>query len=882
MSGDQDNLDDLLWYDDEENDDEGGGEVVFESEAYGNDGNGEDIENGDKSLIADDLPVLPLRGVVVYPMMWLPLTIGQQRSINLVEDALPESRIIALVTSKDESVEEPLPAEIYEIGTAAQVHRVLKAPDGTIRLAVQGLERIRIREYIQEKPYLRARVEVLPETEEESLEVEALTRAVQDLFRRLVELDGQMPDELAVMAANVENARQLAYLVASSMRLELEDAQRMLEINSVQEKLLRLTQLLNKEVDVLELGHKIQSQAQGEMERMQRDFFLREQLKAIQRELGEEDEQAADIRELEERIEAAGLSEEALKEAQRELNRMRRMPIQAAEYSVIKTYLDLMVSLPWQKTTEDNLDINHARTVLNEDHYGLDEIKDRILEYLAVRKLRFDRKDERSAESEEDVRDKIRREREGVVLCFVGPPGVGKTSLGISIARATNRKFVRLALGGVRDEAEIRGFRRTYIGAMPGRIIQSLRRIESKNPVFMLDEVDKLGRDFRGDPTSALLEVLDPEQNREFRDHYLDVPFDLSQVMFITTANVLDTIPSPLRDRMEIIQLSSYTEDEKVKIAEGYLVPRQIKENGLRDGELNFTEDSLREMVQGYTREAGVRNMEREIGKVCRKVAARIAADEVADNMIIDAADLPVYLSKRKFHSEEIADRLQIPGVAVGLSWTMTGGDILFFEATKMPGRKGFVLTGQLGDVMKESAQAALSYVRSRARDLSIDPSFFQDVDIHLHIPAGSLPKDGPSAGVTMVTAIASLLTGRPVKSNIGMTGEVTLRGKVLPIGGLKEKVLAAARAGLDTVILPKRNEADLDDIPENVRNDLHFVLVDTVDEVLAAALEPSSVSSNGSGAAPTDGAKSSSQIRGDASNDDDEQPEPQVGYASS
>ncbi|MCB0112510.1 MAG: LON peptidase substrate-binding domain-containing protein, partial [Caldilineaceae bacterium] len=453
MSGDQDNLDDLLWYDDEENDDEGGGEVVFESEAYGNDGNGEDIENGDKSLIADDLPVLPLRGVVVYPMMWLPLTIGQQRSINLVEDALPESRIIALVTSKDESVEEPLPAEIYEIGTAAQVHRVLKAPDGTIRLAVQGLERIRIREYIQEKPYLRARVEVLPETEEESLEVEALTRAVQDLFRRLVELDGQMPDELAVMAANVENARQLAYLVASSMRLELEDAQRMLEINSVQEKLLRLTQLLNKEVDVLELGHKIQSQAQGEMERMQRDFFLREQLKAIQRELGEEDEQAADIRELEERIEAAGLSEEALKEAQRELNRMRRMPIQAAEYSVIKTYLDLMVSLPWQKTTEDNLDINHARTVLNEDHYGLDEIKDRILEYLAVRKLRFDRKDERSAESEEDVRDKIRREREGVVLCFVGPPGVGKTSLGISIARATNRKFVRLALGGVRDEA---------------------------------------------------------------------------------------------------------------------------------------------------------------------------------------------------------------------------------------------------------------------------------------------------------------------------------------------------------------------------------------------------------------------------------------------
>ena len=878
MIGDQNNLDDMLWYDDE-TDETDDGEVVFESESY-NETNGESGKEAEKSMISDDLPVLPLRGVVVYPMMWLPLTIGQQRSINLVEDALPESRIIALVTSRDESVEEPLPAEIYEIGTAAQVHRVLKAPDGTIRLAVQGLERIRIREYIQEKPYLRARVEVLPETVEESLEVEALTRAVQDLFRRLVELDGQMPDELAVMAANVENARQLAYLVASSMRLELADAQQMLEIDSVQEKLLRLTQLLNKEVDVLELGHKIQSQAQGEMERMQRDFFLREQLKAIQRELGEEDEQAADIRELEERIEAAGLSDEALKEAQRELNRMRRMPIQAAEYSVIKTYLDLMVSLPWQKTTEDNLDINHARNVLNEDHYGLDEIKDRILEYLAVRKLRFDRKDERTNEGEEDVRDKIRREREGVVLCFVGPPGVGKTSLGISIARATNRKFVRLALGGVRDEAEIRGFRRTYIGAMPGRVVQSLRRIESKNPVFMLDEVDKLGRDFRGDPTSALLEVLDPEQNREFRDHYLDVPFDLSQVMFITTANVLDTIPSPLRDRMEIIQLSSYTEDEKVKIAEGYLVPRQIKENGLREGELGFTETALREMVQGYTREAGVRNLEREIGKVCRKVAARIAADEVNEDMIIDAVDLPIYLGKRKFFSEEIADRLQIPGVAVGLSWTMTGGDILFFEATKMPGRKGFVLTGQLGDVMKESAQAALSYVRSRARDLGIDPSFFQDVDIHLHIPAGSLPKDGPSAGVTMVTAIASLLTGRPVKSNIGMTGEVTLRGKVLPIGGLKEKVLAAARSGLDTVILPKRNEADLEDIPDNVRNEMNFVLVDTVDEVLAAALEAptNDVSGNGVVLSPA--------VQGEAQNkDDDGEEEPsaqQVDYVSS
>jgi ATP-dependent Lon protease len=834
MSVDNENFDDLLWFEDDND-----GEIVYESDEYTNGNTAEpEVENEEKSMISDDLPVLPLRGVVVYPMMWLPLTIGQQRSISLVEDALPESRIIALVTSKDESMEEPLPADIFEIGTAAQVHRVLKAPDGTVRLAVQGLERIRIKEYIQEKPYLRARVEVLPETIEENLEVEALTRAVQDLFRRLVELDGQMPDELAVMAANVENARQLAYLVASSMRLELADAQSILEIDSVQEKLLRLTQLLNKEVDVLELGHKIQSQAQGEMERMQRDFFLREQLKAIQRELGEEDEQAADIRELEERIEAANMPEEAQKEALRELGRMRRMPIQAAEYSVIKTYLDLMVSLPWQKTTDDNLDINHARQVLDEDHYGLSEIKDRILEYLAVRKLRSDRKEERASETEEDVRDKIRREREGVVLCFVGPPGVGKTSLGISIARATDRKFVRLALGGVRDEAEIRGFRRTYIGAMPGRVIQSLRRVESKNPVFMLDEVDKLGRDFRGDPTSALLEVLDPEQNREFRDHYLDVPFDLSQVMFITTANILDTIPGPLRDRMEIIFLSSYTEDEKVNIAQQYLAPRQIKENGLRVGEVTFTEKALREMVQGYTREAGVRNLERQIGKVCRKVAAKIAADSVSEPLEIDAPSLSIYLGKRKFQSEEIADRLQIPGVAVGLSWTMTGGDILFFEATKMPGKKGFLLTGQLGDVMKESAQAALSYVRSRAHELKIEPKFFEEVDIHLHIPAGSLPKDGPSAGVTMVTALASLLTGRSVKSNIGMTGEITLRGKVLPIGGLKEKVLAAARAGLDTVIIPAGNEPDLEDLPENVRNEMKFIPVDTVDAVLFAALE--------------------------------------------
>ncbi len=715
---------------------------------------------------------------------------------------------------------------------------MLKTPDGTLRLLVQGLERVRIIEYVQEKPYLRARVEALPEQLDHGLEMEALMRAVQELFRRLVDLEPQMPDELSMMAVNVENARQLAYLVASSMRLAVDEAQNLLEMDSVRDKLMRLTQLLNKEVEVLELGRKIQTQAQGEMERMQRDFFLREQIKAIQKELGEDDEQSADIRELEERIAAAGMPEEAEKEARRELDRMRRMPIQAAEYSVIKTYLDLMVSLPWQKGTDDNLDIAHARQVLDEDHYGLQEIKGRILEFLAVRKLRSER---RAELAEDDLRDQVRREREGVVLCFVGPPGVGKTSLGISIARAMNRKFVRLALGGIRDEAEVRGFRRTYIGSMPGRIIQSLRRVETRNPVFMLDEVDKLGRDFRGDPSSALLEVLDPEQNREFRDHYLDVAFDLSQVMFITTANVLDTIPNPLRDRMEIIELNSYTEDEKIAIVQGYLIPRQLKENGLLPGEVELTEGALREMVQGYTREAGVRNLEREIGKICRKLAARVAAGETAVRTVVDAADVPAYLGKRKFHREDIVERAELPGVAIGLAWTATGGDIMFFEATRVDGDKGFTLTGQLGDVMKESAQAALSYVRGRAAHLGIPADAFKRSDIHLHIPAGAIPKDGPSAGITMAAALASLFTGRPLQPRLGMTGEITLRGKVLPIGGIKEKVLAAARFGLTTVILPKNNDADLDDLPESVRERMRFVLVDTMDEVLEAALCPPS-----------------------------------------
>ncbi|MER2598311.1 MAG: endopeptidase La [Caldilineales bacterium] len=794
------------------------------------------LKESDQPVHTDDLPILPLRGVVVYPMMWLPLTIGQPRSIRLIDEALAEAepRIIGLFTSKNPENEEPDPKDIYEMGTLAVVHRMLRAPDGTVRLIIQGLERIKVTEYTQLQPYLRGDVVQLPDVLEDTVELQALMRNAQEQFRQLIALVPHLPEELEMAALNVDDARQLVYLIASSMRVDIEVAQELLEIDSVTEKLRRLTTLLTQELEVLELGRKIQSEAVGEMEKMQRDFYLREQLKAIQKELGEGDEQETDINELEERIANAGMSEEAQKEALRELERMRKMPIQAAEYSVIKTYLDWMVSLPWQQSSEDNLDITHARQVLDEDHYGLDDIKERILEYLAVRKLKLERKDE--PQDELSAADKIRREREGVILCFVGPPGVGKTSLGVSIARAMGRKFVRLALGGIRDEAEIRGFRRTYIGSMPGRVIQSLRRVESRNPVFMLDEVDKLGRDFRGDPSSALLEVLDPEQNREFRDHYLDVPFDLSQVMFITTANMLDTIPEPLLDRMEVIELHSYTTEEKVKIAQGYLVPRQIRENGLRPDEVVFEEEALRRLVRDYTREAGVRSMERTIGAICRKVATEVAEKGSDGSRVITPDSLVSYLKKPRFY-DEIAERTEIPGVATGLAWTMTGGDILFLEATRMAGKKGFTITGQLGDVMKESAQAALSWVRANSARLGIDNDFFENSDIHLHIPAGAVPKDGPSAGVTMATALVSLLTGRTVKSNVGMTGELTLRGKVLPIGGIKEKVLAARRAGLDTVIMPYRNEKDLDDLPEAVRKQMTFVFAEQVEDVLAAAL---------------------------------------------
>ncbi len=803
---------------------------------------------GDALKIPEELPILPLRGLVVYPQTAVPLLVGQPRSVRLVDDVVAGDRLVGLVASHDPELEEPGPDQIHRVGTLAAVHRLFRAPDGTIRLLVQGLARIRIEEYTAEQPYLKARATAIPETVEEGIEIEALKRSIGDQFRRLGELVSSIPGELLSGTLSIDDPLQLAYTIATYMRMSLEDAQELLEIDSTAAKLRKLVGILSKELEVLELGRKIQADAQSEIEKVQREFFLREQLKAIQRELGEADEQQVEIEEFRKRIEEAGMPEEAEKEARRELDRLSKLPTAAAEYGVIRTYLDWLTSLPWNKVTEDNLSIENARRVLDEDHYGLEDVKERILEFLAVRKLRKERAGERGEEQPQDL---IRREREGVILCFVGPPGVGKTSLGASIARALGRKFIRMSLGGVHDEAEIRGHRRTYIGAMPGRIMQAIRRVESRNPVFMLDEVDKMGMDFRGDPASALLEVLDPEQNREFRDHYLDVPFDLSQVFFITTANVLDTVPGPLRDRMEIIHLSGYTENEKIAIAQQYLVPRQVRENGLRPEEVSFTNEAILTIIRDYTREAGVRNLEREIGAVCRKVVTRIAEGKV-QKVEVTPDLVREYLGKPKYYYiTEIEERTNIPGVATGLVWTPVGGDVVFIEATRMPGNKGFILTGQLGDVMQESARAALSYIRAHAEELGIDPNWFEKSDIHLHVPAGGVPKDGPSAGITMATALASLLTGRVVRSNVAMTGEITLRGQVLPIGGLKEKALAAHRFGIDTVIIPRRNEKDLDEIPEEVRKQLNFVLVDRVDQVLEVALGERVEAEPGDGSAP-------------------------------
>ena len=771
----------------------------------------------------DVVGILPLRGTVLFPQAVVPLGAGRASSLRLIEEAAQGGRLVGAVTQKDPKEDAPRADGLYSVGTLTVIHKALKQPDWTLRLVAQGVGRFRLLEIVQTEPYLKARIEAIEEhSPGQDLELEALVRSVTSLFAKVVSLSPALPDELVALLDNVENPGAVADLVAASFpALPMALKQELLETINVRERLAKLATALGKEAEVLELGSKIQSEIQSEMSKTQRDYYLREQMKAIQKELGEGDERTQEVDALRAKIEAAGMPAEAKAEALRELDRLAKMPPAAAEYTVARTYIDWLVAMPWQQETTDAVEIAPARAILDEDHEGLEKVKDRILEYLAVKKIRPAGKDP--------------------ILCFVGPPGVGKTSLGKSIARALGRKFHRISLGGMRDEAEIRGHRRTYIGALPGQIVQGLRRAGTKNPVLMLDEVDKLGMDFRGDPASALLEVLDPEQNATFRDHYLDVPFDLSRVLFITTANVIDTVPAPLRDRMEIINLAGYTEEEKVAIAQRHLVPKQAREHGLAPGtDISFEPESLRLLARGYTREAGVRSLEREIASVCRKVARRRAEGE-SEPVRVTPDVVVSYLGVPRFELEEVEQRTRVPGVATGLAWTPAGGDVLFVEATRMRGAHTLTLTGQLGDVMKESVQAALSWVRSHAGELGIDPEFWERSDVHVHVPAGAIPKDGPSAGVTMATALVSLLTGRPVRPDLAMTGEISLSGRVLPVGGIKEKVLAAHRAGIRTIVLPRRNEKNLlEDVPAVVRQSLTVHLADTIADVLAVALEAS------------------------------------------
>ena len=760
-----------------------------------------------------ELPIMAIRSTVVFPFAVIPLTVARPRSTRLIDDVASGDKLFGALAQRDTQVEEPKPEDLYEVGTICRIIRMLKQPDGTVMLLVQGLARFRVQAFTQEEPYFRAAIEPLESILQPDKEVEALVQQVSNRFQQMLSLSPQLQAHLQMALVNIDDPGQLADFVASNLDIPFPQRQKILETLNVKERLRLVLRLLEERIEILELGSKIQSEVKSEIDKTMRERYLREQLAAIKRELGEDER--PEIKELEERIEQAKLPPEIEEEARRELERLSEIHPSSAEYTVARTYLEWLASLPWSVSTEDNLEIERAKRVLDEDHYDLEKVKERILEYLAVLKLRGEMK--------------------GPILCFVGPPGVGKTSLGQSIARALGRKFVRISLGGVGDEAEIRGHRRTYIGALPGRIIQGLRRAGSNNPVFMMDEVDKLGRDFRGDPAAALLEVLDPEQNDKFVDHYLDVPFDLSKVMFITTANILDTIPPALLDRMEILELPGYSEEEKLQIAHKYLVPKQVKEHGLQEEQLKFTDGALIRLIRDYTREAGVRNLEREIANVCRKVAAKIAAGEL-QAMELRAEDIPKLLGPTKYFSE-IAERTERSGVAIGLVWTPVGGDIAFVEATKMVGKGNLILTGKLGEVMKESARAALSYVRSKAEELGIDPGLFLENDIHVHVPAGAIPKDGPSAGVTIATALASLLIDTPVRPDLAMTGEITLRGKVLPVGGIREKVLAAHRVGLKKVILPKRNEVDLEEVTENVKEDLEFEFVESVDEVLRLAL---------------------------------------------
>ena len=764
------------------------------------------------------LPVLPLKDTVVFPQSMTPLAIGQERSVRLIDDVVAGDRLLALVTSRDSTVEEPDWNGIYRVGTLALVHKMIRVPDGSLRILVQGLDRIRVKHEMDVDPYLLGEFDSLPDVLDETPEVEALTRNVQGLFARIIGLAPYLPEELQLAAANVDDPSALCHLVASTLRtIKTEERQEILEEIDVEQRLRTVSAILGRELEVFELGSKIQSQVQSEMEKGQREYFLRQQLKAIQQELGETDPEQAEVAELRSQLEALGeLPADVSKAADRELQRLEKLPQAAAEYGVIRTYLEWILTLPWTTFTEDNLDLEHARSVLDADHFDLEKVKDRIIEYLAVAKLR--------------------NEISGQILCFVGPPGVGKTSLGHSIANALGRKFVRLSVGGVRDESEIRGHRRTYIGSMPGSIIRSLRDAESSNPLVLIDEIDKMGNDWRGDPASAMLEVLDPEQNATFRDHYLDLPFDLSKVLFICTANTLDTIPGPLLDRMDVIELSGYTEDEKLGIAKRYLMPKQLEAHGLTRTQLTVSDKMLRTVIREYTREAGVRGLERRLGDLCRKAATEVAKGN-ATKIRVDDDLLREWLGPRRF-SGEVRKRTADAGVATGLAYTTVGGDVLFIEATAYPGKGKLTITGQLGEVMQESAQAALSWVRAHTAKLGLADDWFAEHDVHIHVPAGAVPKDGPSAGVTMATAIASLVRGTPVRSDVGMTGEITLTGQVLPIGGLREKSLAAQRAGLKRIIFPRENEPDLDELPPETRKAITFIPADTIEDVFAAAFD--------------------------------------------
>jgi ATP-dependent Lon protease len=783
----------------------------------------EDASAAERLVIPDEMPVLPLRDTVLFPNSFMPLAVARAASVRLIDEATTAGRMIGVFTQREATVEEPAQDDLYPIGTATHIHKMFKLPDGSLRLIVQGLARVRLDRIIQTRPYLRAAVSMADEVlrPEDQIEIDALQRNIKSNFQQVVSLSPLLSDDLQSLAANITDPGKLADFIASSLTtLGTAIKQEVLEMLDIRARVDMLNRLLIKELEVLELGSKIQSQVQSEVGKNQREYFLREQLKAIQKELGEGDEQAKEIDELRDKIDACGMPETVKKEALRELDRLSKMPVAAAEYTVSRTYLDWLIALPWAKRTEDSIDLKRTKDVLDADHSGLEKVKDRVLEYLAVRKLNPDVK--------------------GPILCFLGPPGVGKTSLAKSIANSLGRKFVRVSLGGMRDEAEIRGHRRTYIGALPGQVIQGLRRAESKNPVFILDEIDKLGSDFRGDPASALLEVLDPEQNNTFRDHYLDVPFDLSEVLFLTTANVLDPIPPPLRDRMEVLELAGYTEEEKLKIAVEHLVGKQVANHGLTDQQVEFTDAALRAVIRNYTREAGVRNLEREIGALCRKVARKRAEGDET-RIVITPDVVTAMLGAPTFLDEEIENRTKDPGVAVGLAWTPAGGEVLFIEASRMQGGGTLTLTGQLGDVMKESGRTALSWFRANSPRYSVDPTFYKDSEIHLHVPSGAIPKDGPSAGITMVTALASELTGRPVRGDIAMTGEITLSGRVLPVGGIKEKVLAARRHGIVEVILPKQNEKNIkEDLTDELRRELRIHYVAHIEEVLALALQPS------------------------------------------